>query len=268
MERSQMLKLMYKLNRIFTVLNKYIFILPLISIISKFFTTDIKFLNTIKTLIKALIIIHIVLGGFVILYFTDFVTPLNTTYSIYSDLLEPYIELLKVFWNKLISYFTNLPDPSSVSKSELESVVKDSTSQMKIEVKSGIKEGVKEIVDELLAEIDNKPNYFYYLLKQICLYSSLIFFGYFLFVLPSNPESLTEYNFINQSLIEFKLTVKDFIIDLFTKPTNPGNPGSSVTPVAPGSIESPISPNTPSSQLNKYFPIESNIILSKSILAS
>lgn len=255
MTRSQMLKLMHKLNKYYNVFSKYIYIIPLFSVISKIsIFKNNKFIKFINYIIKLIIIVNLVLGVSIILYFTDFTTPLNNTFSLYNDLLEPYIELIKNIWNKLLNYFNTLTDSSSQIKIEVESLIKDSTSQIKTEVKAGIKEGVKEIVDELLSEIDNKPNYFYYLLKQLSFYSSLLFFGYFFFVLPSNPDTLTEYNWLTQALIEIKINVKDFIIGLFTDPTNPGNPGTSNT--GPAVIESPITPKTPNTQLNNYFPIE------------
>lgn len=35
---------------------------------------------------------------------------------------------------------------------------------------------------------------------------------YFIFILPVNPEDLTQYNWVNQSLIELKLSIIDLII--------------------------------------------------------
>jgi hypothetical protein len=263
MERSQMLKLMYKLNKIFIYLNKYI--IPIITAIASMFNKDSKILKTIHFILKLVLIINIVLGVGFILYFTDFTTPINNTFSLYYDLLEPYIELIKNLWNKLINYINNLHDVTvtSTSKNELADVIRETNSSIKTEFKAGIKEGIKETLDELLNEMNNDSKI--ELFKQISLYSSFIFFGYFLFVLPSNPESITEYNFVNQSLIEVKVFIKDFLINLFFNPTNPGNPGpgsaTNVTPTAgvagvatkapdvPASIESPIT-----SQLNKYYP--------------
>lgn len=66
----------------------------------------------------------------------------------------------------------------------------------------------------------------------------MIFFAYFLFYLPNasiNPQDLTQYNWLNQSLIEFKITVKDLIINLLSNPTNPGTP-----PTAPASLPSTV----------------------------
>ena len=215
MDRSQMLKLMHKLNRIFTVLNKYIYILPLLSLISRMFNKDNKIIKTFNVILKLVLVINIILAGFVILYFTDFVTPINTTYSIYNDLLEPYIEFIKHFWNKLLNYINNLQDvstasaASSTNNNELADVIRETNSSIKNDVKTGIKEGVRETLDELINEMHKESKF--ELLKQFSLYSSIIFFGYFLFVLPSNPESITEYNFVNQSLIEVKVLIKDFI---------------------------------------------------------
>jgi len=210
-----MLKLMHKLNRIFTVLNKYIYILPLLSLISRMFNKDNKIIKTFNVILKLVLVINIILAGFVILYFTDFVTPINTTYSIYNDLLEPYIEFIKHFWNKLLNYINNLQDvstasaASSTNNNELADVIRETNSSIKNDVKTGIKEGVRETLDELINEMHKESKF--ELLKQFSLYSSIIFFGYFLFVLPSNPESITEYNFVNQSLIEVKVLIKDFI---------------------------------------------------------
>lgn len=91
MNRSTMLKVMHKINKIYITLNKYIYILPLISMFTELSTIrDNKIFKLINKLIKLLILISIVISGFVVLYFTDFTTPLTNTYSLYSDLLEPY----------------------------------------------------------------------------------------------------------------------------------------------------------------------------------
>ena len=255
-----MLKLMYKINKIFNTLNKYIYLLPLFTLLSKLFTsTNNKTLKIINRIIKIFIIINLVLGVSIILYLTDFSTPINSTYSIYYDLIEPYIELIKQLWTKLINNFNNLPDSTSISKNELESLIKDTSSQLKSEVKSGIKEGVKEIVDELLnenqlqseANVPSEANSD--LLRQLALYSSVLFFGYFFFVLPSNPEALTEYNWVNQSLIELKFTFKEFILYLVSNPDNPGNPGA---PGNNGVVDSPISPGNLNAGLDTYFPLQ------------
>jgi len=242
-----MLKLMYKLNRIYMLVNKYIYILPLISMISNLsYLRDNKFFKLLKTIIKIIVIVTIVLSGFLWVYFADFATPLNNTYSLYYDLLEPYIELIKHFWNKLISlfndYFSRLPDPNSQIKNELESAIRESTSQIRNEVKVGIKEGLIEAINEMP---EDKPNYF----KSGALICGTLLIGYILLILPSNPETISEYNWINQSLIESKIVVKEFIQYLIGNPGNSGNTGN-----PSNTVVSPISPTN----LDIYFPIQTS----------
>src|ERR1700748_1805531 len=157
MNRSTMLKLAHNLNKIFNVLNKYLYLLPILSLLSSI--KNNKYFNILNNLIKLLIIINIVLGISVILYFTDFNTPLNNTYSIYYDLLEPYIELIKSIWNKILNYFPGSLDQEWLEatqttsiKTEIESILKDSTSQIKEVIKDGIKDGIKESLAEILDE--------------------------------------------------------------------------------------------------------------------
>jgi len=240
-----MLKVMFKVNKIFTVINKYFYILPLISMVTSL--NDNKIFRIIREIIKIIIVVNIVLGVGLIIYFTDIVSPINTTLSIYNDLLEPYIELIKTIWDKIINYFTptfkGIESPTSSIKNEVESILKDATSQ----IKEGVKEGVKEALDEALSQMhEDEANSD--LLKQLALFSSTIFFIYFIFILPGGspitPEDLAQYNWMNQSLIEIKITVKDFIISLFSNPSNPSNPGGS--PSTPGNngvinLPSPIS---------------------------
>jgi hypothetical protein len=101
-----MMKLMYKLNRIIKLMNNYFYILPILSYITSI--KDNKIFNSINKVLKVIILINIILGISFIILFTDFINPLNVTYSIYSDLLESYIELIKQLWSKLMSYITNL----------------------------------------------------------------------------------------------------------------------------------------------------------------
>jgi len=235
MNRSQMLKIMFKINRIIKYINNNIYIFGLLSLLYSILgrIRNNKISNIIYIMLKIILIILFVTSIGVVVYFTDLTTPLNTTYSIYYDLIEPYIELIKHLYSKLLNYInTFLPD-TSMNKNELESLVKDSTSQIKNEVKLGIKEGVKEALGEIVEELENNSKPKIELYKNISFYSALIFFRYFLFVLPGpsiSPDVLIEYNFINQSLIEFKITVKEFIVYYFS---NPGDPGTPVTPNTP-----------------------------------
>jgi len=247
-----MLKLMYKLNRVFTFINNNIKLLSLLSLIYTLIgkIKSNKFTYLIYWLLKVLIYVTIIASIGVVVYLTDLNTPINTTFSIYYDLLEPYIEIIKSVWSKIINYIYNLLDTPSINKNELESVMKDSTSQIKEGVKSGIKEALDEFVDKIKSQEDDLNNSNIY--KNLALFSSVLFFGYFLFILPGpsiTPEALSEYNWINQSLIEFKITVKDFILYLINNPGNPGAPANN-------GVDSPISPTSTNTNLNTYFPLE------------
>lgn len=228
MNRSQMLKLMHKLNNIFTILNKYFYILPILSILSNIRKT--KIFVTINNFIKLIILINIILGVSLILYFTDFSSSLNTTYSIYADLLEPYIELIKHSLNKLIQFFNNLfnLEGSDSLKNELKSVLTESTSQIKSELKSEMIDVLDQMREDDIQVIDN-------LLKTLGIVSGVVFLIYFIFVLPGSiePNDLAQYNWLNQSLINIKLS----IIDLISKPGNPSNPGDGLDINIPGSPE-------------------------------
>jgi hypothetical protein len=83
------------------------------------------------------------------------------------------------------------------------------------------------------------------LIKQLALIGSGMFFIYFIFILPGtniNPENLTQWNWVNQSLIELKRTIKDCILNFIGNSGNPGNPGNSDNS------------NVNSIELDTYFP--------------
>jgi hypothetical protein len=213
---------------------------------------DTRFYKVINWSIKIVLIINLIVGTGYILYFTDYVFTFDSLSTFYSNLIKPYIDFLKTLWNDLINI--NIED-SLINK------MKDSNIDLKQEIKVGIKEGVKEALNEILDElhkneiqsevVNSEGNS--HLLKQLALFSSVVFFGYFLFVLPGpsiDSEVLTQYNWFNQSLIEFKITVKDIILNIISNPDNPGTPDNIDL------INSPISPTNLDQSLNTYFPIK------------
>lgn len=155
MNRSQMLRLMFKLNRIAIKYNKYIQLLPLISImwsmLSKLVNNNI--FQRINKIIKLIIILNIIFCFSLILYFTDFVTPLNLTYSIYNDLLEPYIELIKNIWSQMLNNIKN-PISAGPVNNEIGSILKESINQIQSEVKSGIKSGISPTLAKHFTDIE------------------------------------------------------------------------------------------------------------------
>lgn len=189
------------------------------------------------------------------LYFTDFATPLNNTYSLYYDLLEPYIEIIKSIWNKLVTYFNNIFNTHSTTP-EMDVDI----NSLKNEVKVGMKEAIDEALDRAQAIADADAEAKRVLLKQIAFYSSALFFVYFIFVLPVNLSEveLNNFNFINQSLIEVKTNIVNYLNSL--KPGNPGTGTSNngINPITPVISEggSTVTPNTPVSiqeSISHYF---------------
>ena len=128
-----------------------------------------------------------------------------------------------------------MPEAESSIKTEIESVIKESSIQIKSEVKAGMKEAIDEALSQI-HEDEIQTN----LYKHIAIFSSTIFFVYFLFILPDtsiNPEELVQYNWINKSLIEVKITIKDYLVNLISNPSNPPSspPAStySTIPISP-----------------------------------
>jgi len=224
MNRSELLKLMFKINRIFNKLNKYFYILPLISILTNIFNN--KYLIKINKFIKIIIFINIILGVSLIVLFTDLITPLNITYSIYSDIIEPYIELLKHLWDQIKNYINISAGPVN-PEIDLTNI----QSEIKLGIKQGVKEAISEVLEEMRDELTESQGNSE-LLKQIALISSGLFYFYFIFILPGSsisPAELVQYNWFNHSLIELKIN----IINLLFNPGNPGNPGSPITLISP-----------------------------------
>lgn len=247
LKNKNLIKLFKFSVKLFKFMNKYLYILSIISILNRIYATvkENKFYKVISWTIKIFLYVNLIVGTGFILYFTDFSNPFNNTFSFYYDIFKPYFDFFKQFWNDLLNI--NIEDSFS-------SKVKESNN-IKTQIKEGIKQGVKEALDELLDEMnESNNNSTNESLKQIALISSVLFFGYFLFYLPGSsitPEELTQFNWMNQSLIEFKITVKDFIVSLFSNPVNPGNPGNNNNGV--DLINSPISPTNNEGQMNLYF---------------
>jgi hypothetical protein len=250
---QKLIKLINKLLVLFKFYNKYLYILPLISILSSILgkISNNKIFKLITWLIKIIVIINIIVSVGYILYFTGFENPFDKLFSFYSDLLEPYIHLLKSLWNDLKNI--NIEDSFSV---------KDSNVNIKNEIKEAIKEGIKEsfedILDELKTQADIESQGYSNLLKQLALFSSVALFSYFFFVLPGSniePEVFSQYNWFNQSLIEFKITVNDLIINLISNPKGPSNPGSPSIPNA--LIDSPVVPII--TNLDNYLPVSPTV---------
>jgi len=269
MNRSTLFKLMHKFNKYIIFINKHFYIISFSAWIFNQFSLlkNNKLIFTFIKLIKILLIVAIVLSVGIIAYFTDFTTPLYNTFSIYNDLIEPYIEIIKHLYTKVIDYFNNIISLTQQTKG----LDKDTIlNQLNIEneIKSGIKSGIKEALEEVIDDLEAESNKIKsdYLIKQIIIASSVLFTVYLFLYLPGSDITTTDinqYNSFNQLLINLKLS----IIDIFSKPTPPTSPGSgtnnianispvinSITPPQVSPIPSPttseslfrtITPNTP-----------------------
>jgi hypothetical protein len=86
---------------IFKFLNKHLYILAIISFISK--SRKSIYYKIISWSIKLIILINILVGTGFIIYFTDFVNPFDKTFSFYYDILKPYIDFIKRLWHDIIN---------------------------------------------------------------------------------------------------------------------------------------------------------------------
>ena len=232
-----MLTLMHKLNKIFNFLNKYLYLLTFSSWVLNnitYFKSN-KFFNILYNIIKMILFIGIIFSISIIVYFTDFNPGLNI---LQYDLLEPYIEIIKHSYDKLVNYFNSLLDNFKGPQINIENEIKSG-------IKSGIKEALEEVIDELETESKMKSDN---LIKQFIIASSVLFSFYLFIYLPSdiNTVDINQYNSLNQLFINLKIS----IIDIFT--SKPGTPPSSPTispPISPGEastyFRSPVSESIP-----------------------
>lgn len=163
----------------FNFLNKYLYILSIISLLSSLrsYLNQSKFYKFISWLIRIMIILNLFFGVGLIVYFTDFVSPVNITLSYYLDYLKPYIDMIKRLYNDLILKF-NIEE-SIISNVKESKNIKD-------QIKGGIKEGVKEALDEMMIELEDeiKSKAQTDIYKGLALFGSMLFFGYFFLILP------------------------------------------------------------------------------------
>jgi hypothetical protein len=253
MDRSSLLKLMHKFNKFIIFINKHFYILSFSAWVFKSISLlkNNKLIYTFYNLIKILLFVGIVFSVAVIAYFTDLNTPFNNTFSMYYDLLEPYIEIIKQLYNKVIDYFNNIISLTQQSRVGLD---KDSIlNQLNIEneIKSGIKSGIKEALEEVVEDMENESKIKSdYLIKNFIIVSSVLFTVYFFIYLPSDATDINQFNSINQLLINLKISVIDLISG---KPGNPGTPGiggNNISPVintiSPPMTPAAVSPISPS----------------------
>ena len=200
---------------IFKFLNKHLYILSFISLIAKFRKSF--YYKALTYLIKAIVAINLILTSGLFFTLTDFSTPLIQIWSIYNEILGPYIEILKLKIKSLYNLLINLDD-NLITKYDSGF----STKNIKVpQVEDLIKEdfNVEQEEEEIKAA------------KNLILYTAIIAsLYYFLFVIPgSMPDNIGDWNWFNQGLIEMKVNLKDLILYYFGNGGNPGTGGDSST---------------------------------------
>jgi CRISPR/Cas system CSM-associated protein Csm2 small subunit len=225
--RGIILNIFLFLKRVFLFLNKHFYFVLIFTTILKY--TNNKIYKSIAWLVKVLIIANIIFGVGYVIYFSISEQSIVNGVSTYGDLIKIYINNLINLWNDLI----NIDVEDNFIKNAIsnnDEIIK-MKNDLSISIKSGVKEALKEVVDEALDKIreDEIHNYNISIIKNVCFVSGILFIGYFTFILPGSnitPDELTQFNWFNQSMIEFKLQ----IINYFSNPTNPGNTdGSTAT---------------------------------------
>lgn len=167
--------MLYKYSVItFRFLNKYLYIISILSILNTIYSTlrNNKFYQIISVIFKLIFVINLIVGTGYIIYFIDFTNPINSTYLLYYDILKPYIDILKNFWNDLINF--NIEE-SIISNVKETNTIKD---QIKAEIKKEVKEALDEILDERKEYLKSKAKTDLY--KNIALMSIKLILQLFL----------------------------------------------------------------------------------------
>lgn len=209
--------------KLFKFLNRHLYILSIISLISKFRKTNTyKLVNWIIKIILALNIIFIS-GLFVTL--VDFETPFDTVYNLYMDLLNPYIEIIKAKFNLLLKIINSVDEMSDkpFDMQPYELLNKQYRSNPLPPIDNIINNNSLDTVSA--TQDDISFNY-----ADLAFYAGIGFFAYFFLYLPGLNDvpatELSQYNYLNQALIEIKMGAKDVILNLLFGNNGGGNPPS------------------------------------------
>lgn len=170
MNKSNLFKLVHRINKIFIFLNKYLPILSFgamfINLISYF--KNNKIFNGLYNIIKVILLFSIIFSVSLILAFSDFNISINNLPSIYYDLLEPYIELTKHLYNDFINYTYNL------FNSQFPGAIASGVEELDIEekIKRGVKAGLKEAAEELIDDLESEANRKFY--RNVIIFFSVV----------------------------------------------------------------------------------------------
>jgi hypothetical protein len=186
--------------KIFKFLNKHLYLLSILSFLSK--ARNSVYYKVISYILKLIIVINLVVTSGVFYAALDVQTPLLAVYDFYDKILSPYIDLLI---NKI----------NNVSNINLEdSYVKSFRNN-------------KELISSDLTNstVDNTEPGFLERNKNYIAIAGAVFLLYFIFIIPGSTvdvKDLENYNLINKSLIHVKLAIKNLWNSYFGSNGNGG----------------------------------------------
>lgn len=91
---------------VFKFLNKHLYILSIISLIAK--ARKSIYYKVISWIIKIILAINLLISSGLFFMVADLYTPLTTVYNFYTDLLSPYIEIVKNKYNEFNNIYSNV----------------------------------------------------------------------------------------------------------------------------------------------------------------
>ena len=191
-------------------MNKHLYILSIISIISKLRKS--KSYKIVSWILKIVVAINLIITSGLFLTLTDFITPYNIIINIYSDLFEPYINISKNLYNDLTDKFND----SSVNK-HLKSIENNSNStNTNLSNINSITDKLTSINEYLIDDNDQIEIHFNF--KTFSFYVGMGILYYFIFLSPgpsTPPSEIVKANIIDQGFYSIKVYIKDYINSYF-----------------------------------------------------
>lgn len=159
----------------------------------------------------------------------DLSTPIDTIYQLYNELLTPYFNIIKSKINSIYDYLIGLDD--------------NITSKY---VQSGGLNNKTVNIDKVVntPEIVNDDSSY----KGLFLFASAAFLLYYIFILPGpsiNPDDLSNFNSVNQLLINSKTQIKDYAISIWDYIVNFNSVKDNNSPINPAVFDIELNQITP-----------------------
>lgn len=196
LKNKRLIKLYRGFVILFKFLNKHLYLLSIITLIKRSRSTALY--KAISLIIKMVVLINLIISSGLFFSFLDLQTPLMNVYSFYDEIIKPFYDYLIEKFNDLIGRFNELKDLDS----------KDS--EPKIDNYYYNSKGKFDDVPML----ETKSSKWTFSLKDYISFFAFAFLLYFLFGVPGpsiDPTLVSDYNFINKSLIGVKKLLVDVI---------------------------------------------------------